>query len=698
MKTGLLKRMLTPLALLILVAMLAVGCTNVAGGAVPETTQLQDTTAASTTDVPDTDENKPDTFKEEKLPSAKDGTMTAFTSLDQFKTFLLAGMTGGATAVTGERDEAANDSGKAVGAVAPVAPQTNGGNEAVSHGDTNVQVKGIDEADIIKNDGKYIYILSQNSGSLSIVEAYPANSMKVVAKIKTAVDNKYYYSMFVQGDNLILLYNEYKQAPAAVTPDVKEGTASEKADGTVSSDAKIAPDIAYMPMGKSLTGVDIYDISDRSAPKLARSVKMEGGYINSRVKDGILYLITSKYNNIYYMTRENAAQVKDTDILPVYYDSLKGEDEIVIPATDISFAPSDSYNYNSGVTIITALELSSKDAPSVTSYVGDSYGTVYMSMDNIYITQQTWNNDKTYTMIHKFGVDKTSVKYVATGKVEGYSLNQFSADEYNSNFRIATTDWNSGNNLYVLDKDMKTVGSITGLAKGEQIKSARFSENTAYMVTFETTDPLYVVDLSDPAKPAVKGELKLPGFSSYLHPVGDSLIIGVGQSTAEQFYRDEDGKEIVTGFINTGLKASLFDVSDPQNPKEISSLKLGGMGSWADFLYDHKGFLDIADRDMFAVRGNFTAVGSTDYANEPLAKLVSYSKENGLKLAGSFKGEDSYDTGNRMTYIGDTLYHLTGRELVAYSFDGLKKQGAVEYSSYVVEDTIYTDGVAPVKG
>ncbi|MPM42711.1 hypothetical protein SDC9_89380 [bioreactor metagenome] len=239
---------------------------------------------------------------------------------------------------------------------------------------------------------------------------------------------------------------------------------------------------------------------------------------------------------------------------------------------------------------------------------------------------------------------------------------------------------------------MKVVGSVTGLAKGEQIKSARFSGNTAYMVTFETTDPLYVVDLTNPSKPVIKGELKLPGFSSYLHPVGDNLIIGVGQSTAEQFYRDEKGNEIVTGFINTGLKASLFDVSDPENPKEISSLKLGGMGSWADFLYDHKGFIDITDKSMFAVRGTFTPNDSTNYAYEAAAKLVSYSRQDGLKLVSSFKGEDSYDTGNRITYIGDTLYHFTGRELVAYSFDGLVKQGSVEYSSYVVNDQVY-DGV-----
>lgn len=198
------------------------------------------------------------------------------------------------------------------------------------------------------------------------------------------------------------------------------------------------------------------------------------------------------------------------------------------------------------------------------------------------------------TVIHKIAVNKGDLEYQTHGEVPGYALNQFSMDEQAGYFRIATTKnrtWSeyiedeeekeSYSNLYVLDKDMKIVGSVERLALGERIYSVRFMQDRAYLVTFKQTDPLFVIDLKNPVNPRVLGELKIPGFSNYLHPYDNDYLIGIGKDT----------KETEWGGVRTlGLKLSLFDVSDVSDPKEVDTYVMGDAGSDSIALNDHKAF------------------------------------------------------------------------------------------------------------
>ena len=190
------------------------------------------------------------------------------------------------------------------------------------------------------------------------------------------------------------------------------------------------------------------------------------------------------------------------------------------------------------------------------------------------------------TLIHQFRLDEgTGATYVASGEVEGRLLNQFAMSEYNGDLRVATTTDNWGNfgdqsesTVYVLrpnGTDLEQISSISGLGKGEQIQAVRFIDDVGYVVTFRQVDPLYVLDLGDPANPVLDGELKIPGYSAYLHPVGDGLLLGVGQDATDE------GR-------TTGTQLSLFDVSDPSNPQRISTLPIGGQ---SEVEWDHKAFL-----------------------------------------------------------------------------------------------------------
>jgi uncharacterized secreted protein with C-terminal beta-propeller domain len=203
------------------------------------------------------------------------------------------------------------------------------------------------------------------------------------------------------------------------------------------------------------------------------------------------------------------------------------------------------------------------------------------------------------TLVQKFRIDGYDATYQAEATVPGQVLNQFSMDEQDGYFRIATTtrhqqQWtDTRNNIFVYGPDLRLAGSLTDLAPGERIYSARFLGKRAYLVTFRQLDPFFVVDLTDPASPHVLGDLKIPGFSDYLHPYDDNHIIGIGKSTTPN--PRENGMP-----IPTGLKIALFDVTDPAQPVEISQYELPS-GSDSAALHDHKAFLFSRDKNLLAL-------------------------------------------------------------------------------------------------
>lgn len=537
------------------------------------------------------------------------------------------------------------------------------------HGTTNTQVAGVDEADIIKNDGKFIYILNKNNNKIKIINALQAANMKLAGEISLqASDDKNYrnYSdMYLKDNKLVVIYTlNVNQGRIGIMP-------------IEAYDTKIAPD--YIS-GKSFIGAEIYDISDKSSPKLERTVMNEGNLAGSRMIGDTLYLISNKYLNL-YMPMDTDPYTKE-NLLISYSDSKISSEIKYAPVEDMYCVLDRNNPYNmQNISIVSALNVNKNDEMKITSFTGTGYN-IYMSLSNIYIFGQSWDNNTTYTDIYKYNVNGTDVKFTAVNKAPGSLLNQFSADEYKGHLRIATTEWNNGNNIFIFDENLQKTGEILGLAKGEQIKSCRFMQDKGYVVTYKNIDPLFALDLSNPKNPRVTGELKIPGFSSYLHPISENLIVGIGENTTPLYWRDENGKEIEAGVKQIGIKASLFDVSNENKPVEIKSISIGGPGSYTDIGYDHKSFVFIKDKDLIAIRGTFSpkpanGVESHEYKSQAILMSV---KNNSIEIEKIFDGNLSYETGNRVTYIGDVLYHFTGNEIVAYRLNDYLKLGSIQYN------------------
>jgi uncharacterized secreted protein with C-terminal beta-propeller domain len=295
-----------------------------------------------------------------------------------------------------------------------------------------------------------------------------------------------------------------------------------------------------------------------------------------------------------------------------------------------------------------------------------------MNLNNLYVARSNWDLAGR-TDLYRFDVRPESISYASAGSVPGRVLNQYSMDEHKGYFRIATTI-GDGNTIYVLDKDLKEVGSTPQLAKGESIQSVRFMGDIAYMVTYLLTDPLYAVDLSVPSAPTVLGELKIPGFSTYLHPVEGDWLVGFGRHTTEVFYKDSDGREVVTGTRDVGSKISLFDVSDPKNLKEADIMIMGNSSSEA--FNNPKALMVDPERKLF---GFVMAVSDNSFNTDYDAiKLVGIEDGKLKDVAEIRYGEPYRHYAARLLFIGDTLYDVNGDEVVAYEMQSYKEIGRIE--------------------
>ncbi len=467
-----------------------------------------------------------------------------------------------------------------------------GGSGADDYSHTNTQVAGVDEADVIKNDGRYIYMIKGNN--ITIIDAYPASSMKELVNFQLGKQEEYFYptEMYVSGNQLVAIGTSSVNYPMPI------------AETSVNTDAKM---IAPPYYGGSKSKVFIVDISDRSKPKVTRTVDFDGIYRSSRRIDNTLYLVMNQYPYFPYYRSYNQPITNFTEYLPRMTDSANGSKvEQVSPCDQIRLMPKPrSFDY----LITAAIPLDSQKEVSRNVIVGNS-DNVFASENNLYIASTDWSGPYYYntgsnTKIYKFDLSAGKLEYKAEGMVPGTVLNQFSMDEFRNNFRIATTtntyssgDEKQSNNLYVLDSGLKTIGKIENLAPGEKIYSVRFMGDRSYMVTFKYVDPLFVVDLADPTKPVVKGYLKIPGYSDYLHPYDETHVIGFGKDvdpatldSSEDFVHYNDVR---------GFKMALFDVADPTNPKEMFHEIIGDQGTYSELLYNHKALLFSKDKNLIA--------------------------------------------------------------------------------------------------
>ena len=296
---------------------------------------------------------------------------------------------------------------------------------------------------------------------------------------------------------------------------------------------------------------------------------------------------------------------------------------------------------------------------------------IYMTAESLYI----FGNRGSDTCVAKYAVDN-SVSYVASVTVPGYTATDFSYNEYNGKFRIATTTYtNNGteNNVYVYDANLIKTGELTGLAPQERIYSVRFTGDVAYVVTFRQTDPLFVIDMSG-ENPKVTGELKIPGFSTYLHPVGEGLLLGIGKETQDNEWTDYYGNKYTSTYTN-GLKISLFDVSDPFNPKEIDVENyVGGEYASADVWDNHRAFVfsNVRNDGYFAIdteNGNgFVRV--TVEKGELTSKTVIPSWLSGYK---SYSGYNVSSYNSRVCYVDDVLYFYQYSRITVYDRNTLEE-------------------------
>lgn len=508
-----------------------------------------------------------------------------------------------------------------------------------SHSRTNEQVEGVSEGDIVKTDGEYIYALSGEI--LRIIRAEGAE-MRVVSEIKP--EGIWGAEFYLLGDRLALAGSAHVQMDIMPAADAE----TERA-------VSPAADIAWNGYwGNNFTVLLVYDITDRGSPKEIRRVEMDGYSLATRVVGDTVYLVTNK--NVWAVPYENA---DSPAIMPYCRDSAADGELAPFDMDRIYYIPeTNDCNY----LLVGAIDVTSDEPFEPTAYLGAG-STLYMNLNAIYIAKpdyRDWN--KQTTDILRFDIEGTNITYSGMGTVEGTPINQYCMDEYNGYFRIATIDWSSGSYITVLDSGMKVTGRAGPLAPGENLQSVRFMGDMGYAVTFENTDPLFTVDLADPYNPKVLGELKIPGFSQYLHPVGDGLLLGIGRDTQEIYTKDANGVEEIVGFRDVGLKVSLFDVSDPANPIEIDKLSLGE--GYAEISYNPRALMADRSRSLYG----FTLERWSNMSS--YAAMLLKVEGNRLSVAAELSdgGKDIWYSG-RLCYIGNTLYLVGQGGVISYAYD-----------------------------
>lgn len=521
----------------------------------------------------------------------------------------------------------------------PAAKQDSGG--GLDHSETNIQVAGVDEADTIKTDGKYIYVMNPERSSIKILETdgtqiTPVSEIPVTATASDASGNDYCMEFYVSGDTLVLMVQSWNSTHMAA----KEITAD---------------DYAY---DQSATCVTIYDIADRTNPQLVATNTQDGSYQSSRLTNGYLY--TFSYYHAYLPGED------DTAAYIPYVDNQ------AVPETCIYIPP---HVTSTGYLVITSVNLKQPAEITDQTAVVTAPSMFYVSSNHIYVTSSTYGG-ASESEILKFRYQDGKISPAALGTVPGALNNQFSMDENDGFLRLVTTVYSSddnkdsmlrfwnpqpeSNSLYILDDALNICGSIEDLAKEEQIYSARFMGDTGYFVTFKQVDPLFSVDLSDPYHPQILGELKITGFSSYLHFWDETHLLGIG------FEADPE-----TGQTE-GVKLSMFDISDPANVTEIDKLVLSD-AYHTDAAYNHKAVLINPQKNIigFQIYGGTASNGSYDYFDEyrtfSYDPSVGFTEEITHRVA---KEIYPFYSTPRGLYIGNILYVVENADHVAvYSLE-----------------------------
>lgn len=614
----------------------------------------------------------------------------------------------------------------------------------IEYSTTNIQVENVDEPDYIKNDSKYIYVVSKNT--LSIIDAHPAESAELILKIALDIESQYIENMFLNENRLVIFYNG-------------------QSDDEIIPQYDFIPRRSYSPVTHAL----IVDVTDKENPTILKDYSIDGHFRDARMIGNYVYFVTN--SNIDYQYPK----------LPVILEDS-------IPRMTPSAFYFDNVEQFSNFNTLTAIDIFGDSINSETFLMGYT-GTFYVSENNFYLTyqqnipggfyenssqnrffdvvvpllpaniqneiqtiqdnstintttqwikiseimQKSYNtmdkNDKEIlfekirgalneydakiqedtrkTIIHKISIDEDEIEYVAKGSVPGRLLNQFSMDETGDRFRVATTTeyyaqyqgTTRANAVYVLDEQLSIVGSLDKIAIDESIFSARFIDDRLYLVTFQQIDPFFVIDLSTDT-PKILGELKIPGFSNYLHPYDEEHIIGIGRDT----------KEIGDNRVQQlGIKIALFNVVDVNNPKVADQVIIGDSSTNSESLYDHKAFFFDKRNGILSIPINGNMNNLNDVSNSKKIApeqnrwsgfyIFDLDNIEGFTLKGTVthsSGDSRYYGMNnaRTFYIEDVLY-TTSEEYIKMNFinnleeiNSVKLENTGKFIEYMQDDIL----------
>lgn len=560
---------------------------------------------------------------------------------------------------------------------APTSPQAEDSKSTgTDSSQTNVQVQGVDEADIIKVSGNYIYYSNYNK----IYVAKATDGKLEQTRILDFGKDLNVSDMYVDNNSLIVIGTTYQN-------------------------------------NKTYTKTIVYNMADPKSPKAYRSLSQEGLYSSSRKIDNQMYIISQAY-------------IGQNPVMPMYIDSAVSPKEQMADIGSLRIFPP---YYRDSIVTISSFAINNKAKAQSTNFVGNA-NDIYMSADSLYIAYIENNfiygpffredimisppavvsepvapssNDESTaklvppsdevidvtppdayldkTIIKRFSVDKGKITYVNEAKIVGNLINQFAMDESNGYFRVAyTRDETTGSEVAVFDKNMNQVGKVSNIAPGERIYSVRFMGDKLYLVTFKQVDPFFVIDMKNPRSPKMLGYLKIPGYSNYLHPYDENHIIGFGNDT----------KETQTGAVqNAGMKIAMFDVSDFTNPKQISNVVIGSNGTYSELMNNHKALLYNKAQSYFGFPVTVTEppkAGEESWNYQTVFQggyFYHVNKDFQFEFMGKTTHRtsaewswDQIDQIQRLAYIGNYVYSVSNKGISSNAVKDMKQVQMLQWT------------------
>ncbi|MBR2708686.1 MAG: beta-propeller domain-containing protein [Bacilli bacterium] len=545
---------------------------------------------------------------------------------------------------------------------------------------TNIQVEDVDEADVTKTDGNYIYSISEEN--VVITDVRNPEQSKIITKI--SLENSLVpVDLILTGNKLTVI--------------------SQDGQNRYSSNMN----------------VNIYNIEDKAKPILKKSYSIESNYYTSRCINNKVYIISNGY----------LKKSKD-DIKKIYREYKEDNKTKEIPIENCKYIPNTDAYY---ITVVAVMDLDNiENNTLVNAYLID-ISNAYVSQESIYLANynRTYNDNKLEvssifglkgllglldykpdystkreTEIYKFNINDGNLSFAGKARTEGKTINQYSMDEKDGHLRVATYD-NNGTSITIFDEKMNKMGETEKLAKGEKMYSSRFVGNKAYLVTYKTIDPLFVVDLSDERNPQVLGELKISGYSSYIHPYDENHLIGIGMETKTNVNRDLNGRITSNSTTVVGMKMALFDVSDVKNPKALSTTVIGDSRTTSAILTNPKALLFSKEKELLAIPINNYNSDFEAYDSEDISSLIENYKsasmnyvkegyavykinlEEGFKLKGTITHENTKTKKNsyyndyyttqliRGAYINNNLFTISKDAIKINDIETMQQIGEI---------------------